>query len=188
MLIGDSVTFNLSAQDAYGNVYLTPFNVTLGSNGSSVSYQPSAVVTCTGGTGTVRASSAVAQTINFFLVDTFGLGATLSGAGTVTVYVDGNFVFGSVGDQTVSTLRTVSLFVKNRALSVLNVVPSISLRVNGSASPTSQTVNFFSGQASASIIDNIAETVTFTIVDNSNTGYALSTQTARFIAGELCDA
>jgi urease beta subunit len=182
-MINDPIPVTVQAQDQYGNL-VTGENrdVTLVASGSATG---DGLVNITNGVGTRSITDAVPETVTLSLSDTQGTGLNVSSTQTV-VFAAGaatRFVIQDPADGTVDAPILVTVLALDQWGNVATGENrGVTLETSGSA--FGDFVNFVAGQGTALISDQVAETVTLSLLDTEATGLDVSsTQTVFFGPG-----
>jgi hypothetical protein len=183
--IGTPVTVTVQAQDQYGNLVTSENrDVTLLTSGSATG---GGLVNIQSGSGSLQINDNVPETVTLSLSDTQGTGLNVSSTQTV-VFAAGaatRFVIVDPPDGTVDN----PILVTVRALDASgNVATSenrgVTLVASGSA--FGDFVDIYNGIGTTLVYDEVAETVTLSLLDTQGTGLDVSsTQTVVFAAGAV---
>jgi len=184
-VIESPVTVTVQAQDQYGNLVPSENrDVTLVASGSATG---DGLVNIQNGAGTRNITDAVPETVTLSLSDTEGTGLNVSSTQTV-VFAAGTatrFVIQDPADGTVDA----PILVAVRALDQYGNVATgenrgVTLQASGSA--FGGFVNITNGVGTVLIDDQVAETVTLSLLDTELTGLDVSsTQTVVFAPGAV---
>ncbi len=186
-VVNTPVTVTVQAQDQYGNLVVSENrDVTLQTSGSATG---AGLVDIQNGIGTRDINDAVTETVTLTLLDTQGTGLNVTSTQDVVFssssavrYVIIDPADGVAGTPVVVTVRALDEF-GNVATGEFR---SVTMVASGSAAGSSGTVEIVAGIGSHLVNDQVAETVTLSLLDTQGTGLDVSsTQNVVFSAGPV---